>query len=240
MRRLDGTPELLDGPLQAPVLAGNLRDLARVNRWLGGTSLSWRAISPLLGSTDEGRPLRVIDVGTGSADIPRCLLGRAASRGLALDVVATDVRAEIVELARAAGSVPGLTIEQASADRIDAREGAYDVSHASMVVHHLDPPEAIRTLTEMGRVARQAVIINDLDRTWLWWSGAWLLSHLLTGNPYTRHDAPLSVRRGYRSDELVGLARRAGLRPVASYRTRPGYRYALVFVHALGQARGDV
>jgi hypothetical protein len=83
----------------------------------------------------------------------------------------------------------------------------------------------------MARVARDAVVINDLDRGWRWLAGAWLMTRLLTRNKYTRHDAPLSVRRAYTADEVVGLARRAGLRLVARYQTRPAYRYALVFVH---------
>ena len=50
------------------------------------------------------------------------------------------------------------------------------------------------------------MIVNDLDRGWLWWAGAWLMSHLLTSNRYTRHDAALSVRRAYRPrrDARVG------------------------------------
>ena len=45
MDRLADAVELLDGPLDdQATLAGNLRDLARVNRWLGGASLSGPAI----------------------------------------------------------------------------------------------------------------------------------------------------------------------------------------------------
>ena len=66
----------------------------------------------------------------------------------------------------------------------------------------------------MGRVARLGIVVNDLDRSRLAWLGAWLLGHLLTGNRYTRHDAPLSVRRAYRLDEAVALLRAAGLAPV--------------------------
>ena len=49
----------------------------------------------------------------------------------------------------------------------------------------------------MARVARLGIVVNDLDRTRLGWLGAWLIGRLLTGNPYTRIDAPLSVRRAY-------------------------------------------
>jgi len=240
MRRLDATPELLDGRLDGPDLAGNLRDLTRVNRWLGGASLSWQAIAPVLAATDVGRPLRLIDVGTGAADIPRRLLAGAASRGWPLEVTATDVRPEIVDLARAGSDDPALSIELGRPDRIEAPDDAYDIGHASMVIHHLDPPDAIRMLTELRRIARLAVVVNDLDRAPHWWAGAWMLAHLLTGNRYTRHDAPLSVKRGYTVGELIGLGIEAGLRPVAEHRTRPGYRYALTFVDAggSGAARG--
>ena len=67
-------------------------------------------------------------------------------------------------------------------------------------------------------------------RDWRWLAGAWLLTRLFTRNEYTRHDAPLSVRRAYTADEVVAMARQVGLRPVARYSAFPGYRYALVFV----------
>src|SRR5690242_20247885 len=46
VKRARDQPELLDGPLDEESLAGNLRDLSRVNRWLGGAQLSERAIAP--------------------------------------------------------------------------------------------------------------------------------------------------------------------------------------------------
>ena len=39
--------EHLDGPLDAAMLGGNLRDLARINRRLGGLALTRRAIGSL-------------------------------------------------------------------------------------------------------------------------------------------------------------------------------------------------
>src|SRR5258705_12488702 len=66
-RRTDAI-ELLDGPLDDPAaLAGNLRDLRRINRWLGGVRLSADAIDALAAHREQ---LTVLDVGTGGADIP--------------------------------------------------------------------------------------------------------------------------------------------------------------------------
>ena len=70
MRRLAGARELLDGPLDDPaVLRGNLRDLARINRWFGGTRASTRALERLLGQRTV--PHTLLDVGTGRGRHPR-------------------------------------------------------------------------------------------------------------------------------------------------------------------------
>jgi 2-polyprenyl-3-methyl-5-hydroxy-6-metoxy-1,4-benzoquinol methylase len=221
---------LLDGPLDPRTLAANLRDLARINRWFGGAGVSWRAIRPLLWERPPGRHMRLLDIGTGGADIPRALLREAAYRNPTLKVLATDVRPEIVALARElAGKSPTFDVRLAAPDLGDQEDGSFDVVHASLLLHHLEPPEAVVLLREMARVATRGVIINDLDRAWRWWAGAWLLTRLATANRYTRHDGPLSVRRAYRPDELAEMAAQAGLVEEARYRARPGYRYAIVF-----------
>jgi 2-polyprenyl-3-methyl-5-hydroxy-6-metoxy-1,4-benzoquinol methylase len=226
MRRLDDAHELLDGPLDERLLDGNLRDLARVNRWLGGAELSERAIAPL---AMNNFVLSILDVGTGGADIPLSLArdGR--------EITATDIRPEIVAAAARSASRGRVTVRETALS--EEADSSFDVVHASLVIHHLDPVAAVAFLADMSRVARQAVVINDLDRGWRWLAGAWLLTRVATHNEYTRHDAPLSVRRAYTEKELVQMAQQAGLRPVARYGTRPAFRYALVFVHEQ-KARG--
>ena len=219
MRRLEAAHELLDGPLDERLLEGNLRDLARVNRWLGGVDLSERAIAPL---SMNNFVLSILDVGTGGADIPL----RLARDGR--EITATDIKPEIV--AAATRSSRGKVVIREGALSAEA-DASFDVVHASLVIHHLDPAAAVSFLADMSRVARQAVVINDLDRGWRWWASAWLLTRLATRNEYTRHDAPLSVRRAYTENDVVQMAQQAGLRPVARYATRPAFRYALVFVH---------
>ena len=99
-------------------------------------------------------------------------------------------------------------------------------------MHHLDPDDALALLGEMSRVARLGVVVNDLERGRLGWVGAWCIGHLLTGNRYTRHDAPLSVRRAYRVSEMRELVRGAGLVPVRTILGAFGHRYAIAAVPA--------
>jgi ubiquinone/menaquinone biosynthesis C-methylase UbiE len=232
MRRLARARELLDGPLDDPAaLEGNLRDLARINRLLGGTDLSDRALDALSGEpAREGRTIALLDVGTGGADIPISLAERWSRRGRRLEVVAVEDRAQLVD---AAGRItPDLARHRVRLLVADGRalpwpDGAFDVAHCSLVLHHLDPPGAVAMLREMARVSTRGVIVNDLTRgRWLW-LGARLLARLATRNRYTRHDAPLSVRRAWTLKEARAMLAVAGLRPVAEFSGPFGHRWAI-------------
>ena len=67
-------------------------------------------------------------------------------------------------------------------------------------------------LSEMRRVGRRLLLVNDLERSRAGYAAAWLAGNLLTRNRLTRHDAPLSVRRAYTQSEALTLARGAGWR----------------------------
>lgn len=230
MKRTDGARERLDGPLDPATLEGNLRDLTRFNRWLGGAGLSWRALRSALVAVPADGPISLLDVGTGAADIPRDLLRRAEGTPLGLRISATDIRPEVVASARArSAGVKDLAIRLGQADLLNHPDDSFDVVHCSLVLHHLEPDQARRLLAEMGRVARLAVIVNDLDRARHWWLTAWLMSRLVTGNRYTRHDAPLSVRRAYRAAEVRHMAASAGLSEIAYHDAALGHRYSIVF-----------
>jgi ubiquinone/menaquinone biosynthesis C-methylase UbiE len=226
--RLTGVKELLDGPLaDRAAIEANLRDLTRINRMTGGAALSVRAVRLLL--PDGGT---VVDVGAGAADIPVRLLADAGRRGTPLEVTATDSRQEVLDAALAIrpalGHMSGLTLGLADGLGLSWPDGSFDVGHTSMVIHHLEPDDAVVFLAELGRVARRGIVVNDLARGRLAWLGAWLICHTLAASRFTRNDGPLSVRRAYTREEMEGLIRRAGLAPVRAFTGFVGHRYAIV------------
>jgi SAM-dependent methyltransferase len=231
--RLAGAEELLDGPLDDPAtLAGNLRDLRRANRTLGGISLTRRALDALVGAAaDSGEAISLLDVGTGAADIPLALIDDWRRRGRRLDVTAIDERPEVVAAARARepriDGTPRLTVAVADGRSLPYPDGSFDVAHASLVLHHLEPIDAVGMLREMARVSRRGIVVNDLARGRVTLFGAWLLSHLATINRYSRHDASLSVRRAYTLAEAHGLIAAAGLRGAAEFVAPFRHRWAI-------------
>ncbi len=219
-------PELLDAPDPDPVaLAGNLADLERLNRWLGGAALTARALERLLGRPAPGQAARLLDVGTGAADIPRALASRAGRHGARWQVVAVDRGPAVIRFA-AASRDGRVVFAVADGLRLPFPDGAFDVALCSLVLHHLSPGDAVALLREMRRVSRRGVVVNDLVRSTPTWLGAVALSRALTRNPLTRHDSVVSARRAYTEAEIRALVAEAGLRQIALERAL-GYRVAL-------------
>jgi SAM-dependent methyltransferase len=113
--------------------------------------------------------------------------------------------------ARRAGAHAEVRVVRADATRLPFRTGAFDLVTASMFLHHFDHVGMVRLLAEFRRLARIAVVVNDLRRHRLPWAFIALTAALTRRHPVFRHDAPLSVLRGFTDDELRAAARDAGV-----------------------------
>jgi ubiquinone/menaquinone biosynthesis C-methylase UbiE len=225
LQRLEDAVERLDAPDADPrEVEASLDDLARINRLLGGTRLTERALDRLLGGRERG-PLTLLDAGSGGGDMATALAAWARRQGFEPRVIAVDASEAITALAaeRVGGDVEPRIGDMRA---LDLGDDSVDVATCSLVIHHLEPPEAVRALRELRRVARIGVVVNDLVRTRLGLVGAHTVIRVLTRNAITRHDAVLSVRRAYTRRELLALVHEAGLRPV-HVRGWLGYRVAI-------------
>jgi len=206
--RLHHAPELLDEERHDPrELEQSLDQVAEVNRMLGGRRAVWRALRPLLRT---GGTTHILDVGTASADIPLDIVRRA---GNLVHITATDLHPQMRALAqRRTAHVPQIVVQQANALALPYDDASFDVVLLSLTLHHFEDDEQETALREAARVARRAVIVNELERCRANWYGAQLLAHTRwRGNRLTRHDGPLSVLRAFTLPEMRTMAERAEL-----------------------------
>jgi SAM-dependent methyltransferase len=208
-------------------LEGALRDIRVVNRHMGGGRALLRAIEPFLDDLPAGDTLRVLDVGTGAADLPIAIVRRCRERGLRCEVVALERDPRTAAIA-AEATADWPEIRVVRADAFDAPFGAaaFDLVTASMFFHHFPDDEAARLLRSLRGMARRAVVINDLRRHAVPWLFIWCYAHVTRRHPMFRNDAPLSVMRGFTGDELAELAAAAGAPGVRPMRRWP-YRLLL-------------
>ncbi len=206
-------PELMDGSDQtAEEMAAALRDIRAVNRWLGGFSGIVRPLAALARER-HWRDLSLLDIGTGSADIPRRVLAEATSQTGVTRAAGVDLHPIITRIARAEGD--GVSVLRADGFRLPFRDGAFDIVTASMFLHHFEETPAAALVREFARVARRCVLVNDLQRHRVPWLVIHALGAVGGASRMFRHDAPLSVLRGFTAEELLHIGRATGV-PAAS------------------------
>jgi hypothetical protein len=212
--------ELLDDPRSDPVLVGReLRDIARLNALFGGTRAVVRELKSFFErrramGTRKRETWTLLDVGTGSGDI--ALAARAAARQLDIDLKAIGL--ELNPTAARIASAAGVPTIVADGSALPLGPRSVDVVVASQVLHHLPRPVAVRWIATLDRIARRAVVLADLRRSRVAMAGVWAASVGLAMSGVTRHDAVVSLKRGYTKTEFDEMLRQAGVRTVARYR----------------------
>jgi len=227
--RAAGAVEMLDRPAAFAELRQGLADVARLNGLFGGRLLTVSHVKRLLARTAGARPLTVLDVGTGGADIPRALARWARRTGRAIRIVALDRDGPTLEVARRhLAGYPEVTLLRGDALALPVRPGSVDVAISALTLHHLEPDGAARHLAELDRAARCGLVVNDLARSRTAYGLVWLATRLLSRSAMSRHDGPMSVRRAYAPAELRAICDAAGLGDVRIVRYRPLLRQCAV------------
>lgn len=183
-----------DAPFEEMVRS--LEDLRGINRWAGGILTYRRMLRRLAGSTDV-RSLRILDLGTGTSDLPASINAAPTPIGLDLNVrhLAYGRRRWREPVHRIAGD----------AFRLPLRSEAVDVVTSSHFAHHFSLDENRQILSESLRVARVGVAVTDTRRHRLPLAFVRLLGAARLVGAITRFDAPASVLRGYTTDEVKSL-----------------------------------
>lgn len=229
--RAEHAPERMDRPDVDPVhLAEALDHVAAVNRWFGATRALLRNLPDALPADPSDGASRVLDVGTGSGDLPLAAARWARHRDRPIEITAVDLHASTLDVAaRRTASDPIIRLVRADGIRLPFRTGAFDLALLSMTLHHMDGPLLVDALRELGRVARGGrVLVGELERCVPNYLGARLLAATVwRRNPVTRHDGPLSVLRSFSPDEMIDLASTAGLGDARVHR-HPFYRLVLL------------
>lgn len=223
-RRL--TPELMDDPgVEPEMIRRSLRFIRRVNTLLGYTRATLSHLDRFSRSWKPGERITVLDVATGSADIPRAIARWGRQRGFDLRIVGLDLHALTAGIAkRETANESGIRIVRGDAARIPFADGSFDYVITNMFLHHLHEDAVVAVLREMDRVASRGIIAADLlrhRRAYLWISFFTMLS-----NPMLKHDARVSVVQAFTQPEVLALRDRAGI-GYTQYHRHFGHRFVL-------------
>ncbi len=202
-------PEAMDSPQEAADY--DSMDHQAVN---GAFVEDFLAAAREAGAPLKGAANQILDLGTGTAQIPIALNRRSAETR----VLAIDLAASMLELARRNIEAAGLS-ETIALERIDAKELPFDAETfaaviSNSIVHHI--PEPAQTLAEACRVIRPGGLLffRDLLRPQDDAEVALLVStYAGSANAHQRQLFEASLRAALSLQEMRELVDRLGFDP---------------------------
>jgi 2-polyprenyl-3-methyl-5-hydroxy-6-metoxy-1,4-benzoquinol methylase len=201
-------PELMDRPQPVSAeLERDLQNLRQLNRYFGSYAVVLRFMRRWI---QPGDRLRIVDLATGSGDIPRLIVDLARKTGATVRIDALDQQAATLEIARKlSAAYPEISFVQANILEWQPAE-PYDVVLNSLALHHFSEDDAVRLLRHCHELSRKNVLVSDLRRGLLATIGVYLLTALIFREPMTRYDGRASAARAFSFEELHALAHKAG------------------------------
>jgi 2-polyprenyl-3-methyl-5-hydroxy-6-metoxy-1,4-benzoquinol methylase len=201
-------PELMDRPQPVSAeLERDLKNLRQLNRWFGSHRLVRHFVRRWIKPGDN---TRIIDLATGSGDIPRLIVDLARKMGANVEIDALDRQSATLEIARGlSGDYPEISFLEANTLQFE-RPDRYDIVLCTLVLHHFSDEDAVCVLQRCRELSQKFVLVSDLRRSWLATIGVKVLTALIFRAPMTRYDARLSAERAFSFSEMRKLARRAG------------------------------
>jgi SAM-dependent methyltransferase len=200
-RRRRGVEYLDDPAVPDDVRLASMHNVERSNALFGGTRAVLSAFERELPTLP--RQATLLDVGCGMGDISAALRRRAHHAGVTLTCIGVDVSEAVLRGEDARDRLDARVVSDALT--LPLRDRCADVVVCSQLLHHFEPEAARRLLAELHRIARGAVIVADLRRSWLAAAGFWISALALRWHPVTRHDGVASVLRGFTAADLSAL-----------------------------------
>jgi 2-polyprenyl-3-methyl-5-hydroxy-6-metoxy-1,4-benzoquinol methylase len=201
-------PELMDRPqLVSSELEKDLRNIRQLNRFFGSHRLVLHFLRRWIKPGDH---VRIVDLATGSGDIPRLIVDYVQKIGAKVEVDALDRQSATLEIARKlSGNYPEISYIDANILEWQPAD-PYDIVLCSLALHHFSDEDAVRLLRRCREFSQKFVLVSDLRRGLLATIGVYLLTALIFREPMTRYDGRLSAARAFSFAEVDDLAGRAG------------------------------
>jgi ubiquinone/menaquinone biosynthesis C-methylase UbiE len=201
-------------------------ELQRVNEWLGDSRAVRRT---LLRDIDNAglQTFSVLDVGAGSGELLRVTAEWARSSGRPAFLTGLELNATMAKaILEDSPQFPEINSVRATAFQLPFPDRQVDYVLTSLFTHHFTDTQVVTLLREMARVARRGICVIDLHRHPIAYYFYTTIGKLMLHNRLLRQDGALSIRRSFKPDELLALARQAELPNVSVERHFP-YRLVL-------------
>lgn len=189
-----------------------LRELEIINHLLGGNHVTIDGIKKLLKHRTPNHEIVIGDVGCGSGDILKLIRKWLNKKGWAAKLIGFDANENITKYAAAhTENHYDISYHAINIFSSEFKELSFDIVTGTLFFHHFSDEQLASFFRQLRSQVRIGIVINDIHRHWFAYYSIKWLTRAFSKSSMVINDAPLSVARAFRKEELIQILRDAGI-----------------------------
>jgi len=193
------------------IIDATLRELETINLLLGGNYVTINGIAKLLKTHPKPEKISLADVGCGSGDILKLIRKWLTKHNYDGILTGIDANPNIVSYARIHTSAKdNIQYEALNIFSDEFASRKFDIVTGTLFFHHFTDDQLIYFFQQLKQQVTIGIVINDIHRHWFAYHSIKWLTQLFSRSSMVVHDAPVSVMRAFKKNELENIVRKAG------------------------------
>ncbi|RPI75868.1 MAG: methyltransferase domain-containing protein [Ignavibacteriales bacterium] len=173
-----------------------LKELKIINKYLGGAATTKKGLKKILERYSLSS-VKILDVGGGASDVLLALNEKK------LKIFSNDINKRITKYVKQ--NSPEIDVVCADTFNLPFKKKQIDIAHLSLFIHHFNEDEIRKILYSISLTTQYGIIINDLRRSVLAFTGIKILTSLFSKSEFVKNDGPLSVKKGFNKKEIIKI-----------------------------------
>ncbi|MBI2730965.1 MAG: methyltransferase domain-containing protein [Sphingobacteriales bacterium] len=209
----------------------NMQELEFINKYLGGHKITIDGIKELTNNLSTDQPVNILicEIGCGGGDNLKAIHHWFKKKNITVKFIGIDTNKDCISFAKE--NCRDFTVDFIVSDYKNVRfEQKPDIIFSSLFCHHFTDEDLITQLNWMKENSATGFFINDLHRHPLAYYSIKLLTKLFSKSYLVKNDAPLSVRRGFKKEEIPNLVNLSICKQV-NIKWKWAFRWLVIFEH---------
>lgn len=190
--------ELMDDPsLDKGQIKSILRDITQANKWLGGNSITVKALDRIFKEHPRER-YTILDIGCGDGSMLRNIADHCAKKHIKTNLIGLDLNEKSINIAKEySHSYTNITYRIQDVLSLEPQEFHCDILICTLTLHHFSQEQIHTFIKKFALLSTIGIVVNDLDRNKIGYILFKVFSQLFMKTPIAKHDGLVSIKSGF-------------------------------------------